>query len=34
MSSHLQLMIQAYESPWGNFESHGLEDQEVCLVKL
>ena len=34
MSSHLQLMIQAHESFWGNFGSHGLEGQKVCLVKL
>ena len=25
MSSHLQLMIQAHESLWTNFRSHGLE---------
>ena len=33
-SSHLRLMIQAHESLWGNFGSHGLEGQELCLVKL
>ena len=27
-------MIQAHESLWGNFESRGLEGQEVCLVNL
>ena len=34
MSSHLRLMIQACESLWENFESHGLEGQEVCSIKL
>ena len=34
MSSHLQLMIQAHKSLWGNFGSHGLEGQEVYSVKL
>ena len=29
-SSHLRLMIQAHNSPWGNFGSRGLEGQEVC----
>ena len=33
-SSHFRLMIQAHESHWGNFESHGLEGQEICSVKL
>ena len=33
-TSHFQLMIQAYESYWGNFGSRGLEDQEVCSVKI
>ena len=33
-SSHLWLMIQAHKSLWGNFESRGLEGQEVCSVKL
>ena len=33
-SSPLRLMIQAHESLWGNFGSHGLEGQELCLVKL
>ena len=28
------LMIQAHESHRGNFESRGLEGQEVCSVKL
>ena len=28
------LIIQAYESHWGNFGSRGLEGQEVCSVKL
>ena len=28
------LMIQAYESYWGNFGSRGLEGQEVCSVKF
>ena len=27
-------MTQAHKSLWGNFESRGLEGQEVCLVKL
>ena len=27
-------MIQVHESHWGNFGSHGLEGQEVCLEKL
>ena len=27
-------MIQAHETYRGNFRSHGLEGQEVCLVKL
>ena len=34
MSSHFCLIIQAHESLWGNFESRGLESQEVCSVKL
>ena len=34
ISSHFQLIIQAHESHRGNFGSCGLEDQEVCLVKL
>ena len=33
-SSHFWLMIQAHKSHWGNFGSCGLEDQEVCSVKL
>ena len=33
-SSHLQLMIQAHKSLWGNFGSRGLEGQEACSVKL
>ena len=33
-SSHLRLIIQAHESPWGNLGSRGLEGQEVCSVKL
>ena len=33
-SSHLRLMIQAHESLWGNFGSHGLEGQELCSIKL
>ena len=33
-SSHFQLMISANESHQGNFGSCGLEDQEVCSVKL
>ena len=33
-SSNLRLMIQAHKSLWGNFGSHGLEGQEVCLVNL
>ena len=33
-SSYLRLMTQAHKSLWGNFGSHGLEGQEVCLVKL
>ena len=33
-SSHFRLMIQAHESHWGTFESHGLEGQEICSVKL
>ena len=33
-SSHLRLMIQAHKSLWGNFGSHGLEGQEICLVKI
>ena len=33
-SSHLRLMIQVHKFLWGNFGSHGLEGQEVCLVKL
>ena len=33
-SSHFWLMIQAHKSLWGNFESRGLEGQEVCLVKF
>ena len=33
-SSHLQLMIQDHESYRRNFGSHGLEGQEVSLVKL
>ena len=27
-------MIQAHKPLWGNFESRGLEGQEVCLVNL
>ena len=27
-------MIQAHKPLWGNFESPGLEGQEVCLVNL
>ena len=27
-------MIQAHKPLWGNFESRGLESQEVCLVNL
>ena len=33
-SSHLWLIIQAHKSLWGNFGSHGLEGQEICLVKF
>ena len=33
-SSHFWLMIQAHEFHRRNFESHGLEGQEVCSVKL
>ena len=33
-SSHLQLMIQDHEAHRRNFGSHGLEGQEVSLVKL
>ena len=33
-SSHFWLMIKAHESQQGNFESHGLEGQEVCSVRL
>ena len=32
--SYFWLMIQVYESHQGNFGSRGLEDQEVCSVKL
>ena len=31
---HFQLMIQAHDSLWGNFESRGLGGQEVYSVKL
>ena len=34
MSSHLQLMIQAHKSLWGNFGSRSLEGQELCSVKF
>ena len=34
ITSHLWLMIQAYESHQGNFGNRGLEGQEVCSVKL
>ena len=27
-------MIQTHKSLWGNFESCGLEDQDVCPIKL
>ena len=33
-TSHLWLMIQAYESHQGNFGNRGLEGQEVYSVKL
>ena len=33
-TSHIQLMIQAHESPQGNLRSRGLEGQEICSVKL
>ena len=33
-SSHLQLMIQAHKSLWGNFGSCGSEGQNICSVNL
>lgn len=33
-TSHFRLMIQAHKSHRGNFGSYGLEDEEVCLVKV
>ena len=34
ITSHFRLMIQAHKSHQGNFGSHDLESQEICLVKL